>query len=311
MSELSRHAPRRSTLVLPGSNERFLEKAPSIDADAFILDLEDAVAPEEKPAARAKICAALVGADFGGRPVSVRVNGWTTPWGRDDVAAVVTGCHGRLDAVMLPKAAGPGEIAALGELIDEVEKDAGIAAGTTGIDILVESAIGLARVEDAVVASPRVESLAVGLGDLAASLRMPVLVAGDSSTNYPGDIYHYVLFRLLVAGRAAGITVVDGAYQRVDDLDGLGEIARRSRALGFDGKWAIHPGQVPLLNSIYAPSPEEIARAEAIIEALDRAISTDRRGAVRDADEMLDEASRAMADAVLSRARRNGAGSNG
>jgi citrate lyase subunit beta/citryl-CoA lyase len=308
VSELSRHAPRRSTLVLPGSNERFLVKAPSVDADAFLLDLEDAVAPEEKPSARTKVCAAVCASDFGRRPVAVRMNGWTTPWARDDVTAVVAGCRGRLDAVMLPKASGPDEVAALSALIDEVEQSAGIAHGTTGIDILVESAIGLARVEDAVVASPRVESLSVGLGDLAASLRMPMLVAGDAEQRYPGDIFHYVLVRLLVAARAADITVLDGAYHRIDDLDGLVGIAQRSRALGFDGKWAIHPDQVAPLNAVYAPTPDEVARAKTIIRTLDEAIAARQHGAVRDADEMLDEASRKMAEAILERDRRSGGG---
>jgi citrate lyase subunit beta/citryl-CoA lyase len=306
MSVRSRRAPRRSTLVLPGSNERFLAKAPSIDADAFLLDLEDAVVPEEKPAARERICAAVGLSDFGGRPVSVRVNGWTTQWARDDVREVVAGCRGALDAVMLPKAAGPDEVTELAALLDAVEREAGIPVGTTGIDLLVESAVGLSRVEQSVVASPRVESLSVGLGDLAASLQMPVLVAGDAAAGYPGDIYHYILVRLLVAGRAADIAVLDGAYQRVDDLEGLRAIALRSRALGFDGKWAIHPSQVSLLNDLYAPTREEVVRAEAIVYALDQALVTDQRGAVRDADEMLDEASRKMAESVLARARRSG-----
>jgi citrate lyase subunit beta/citryl-CoA lyase len=305
VSKRSRESPRRSNLTLPGSNERFLAKAPSIDADAFILDLEDAVAPGEKVGARAKICAAVLENDFGGRPVTVRINGWTTEWARDDVATVVAGCKGRLDAVMVPKASGPEEIRAVSALIDEIERIEGITLGTTGIDILVESAVGLASVEATVLASPRIESLSVGLGDLAATLGMPVLVAGEPVAGYPGDIYHYALFRLLVAGRAAEIAVIDGAYQRVEDLETLEQIARRTRALGFDGKWAIHPSQVGVLNGIYAPSPEEIARAQAVISALDAAIESDQAGAIRDADEMIDEASRTMAIAVLARAARS------
>ena len=304
MSEHRRTAPRRSSLALPGSSERFLQKAPSIDADAFILDLEDAVAPSEKVAARAKIVDAVLSLDFDERPVALRINAWTTPWATDDVRTVVAGCRGRLGSVMLPKTDGPAEIVALSALIDGVERDAGIAPGTTGIDVLIESARGLARVEDTVLASPRVECLAIGVGDLAATLRMPVLVAGALSETYPGDIYHYALCRLLVAGRAAGVTVVDGPYLRLDDLDGLVEIAGRSRALGFDGKWAIHPDQVPILNDVYSSTPSEIARAEAVISALDAALEDEGRGAVRNADEMIDEASRKMAAAVLGRAPR-------
>jgi citrate lyase subunit beta/citryl-CoA lyase len=305
VSEASRRAPRRTSLALPGSSERFLAKAPSIDADAFILDLEDAVAPSEKPGARAKIVEAVRTLDFGGRPVSVRVNGWTTRWARDDVVEVVTGCAGRLTGVVLPKAAGPGEIAELSALLDEVERDAGVPHGTTGIDALVESAIGLSRVEETVLASPRVESVGIGIGDLAAALGMPVLIAGAPSDTYPGDVYHYALFRLLVAGRAAGITVVDGPYQRLGDLDGLRAAAERTRALGFDGKWVIHPDQVPVVNDVFSPTPEEIARAEAVIAALDGAIASDGRGAIRDADEMIDEVSRKMAETVLARAHRS------
>jgi citrate lyase subunit beta/citryl-CoA lyase len=279
-----------------------LEKAPSVDADAFLLDLEDAVAPSEKANARAQVIEAILSLDFDRRPVAVRVNGWASPWALDDVTEVVGGCRGRLGSVMLPKAAGPGEVVALSALLDEVERSAGIEPGSTGIDVVIESAGGLSRVEDTVLASPRVESLAVGLGDLAATLGMPVLVAGAPSETYPGDIYHYALFRILVAGRAAGVTTSDSPYLRLGDLDGLSTIASRSRALGFDGKWAIHPDQVPVLNAIFSPTPDEIARATAVIDALDRAIADEGRGAVRHSDEMIDEATRKMAASVLARA---------
>ncbi len=311
MNTSRRTAPRRSTLALPGSSERFLAKAPSIDADAFVLDLEDAVAALEKPGARHKIVDAVLARDFGGRPVAVRVNGWTTPWAVEDITTVVAGCRGRLGSVMLPKSDGPEQIAAVAALLDEVERDAGIPLGSTGIDVLVETARGLVRVEETVCASPRVESLAIGMGDLAASLQMPVLVAGAPVPGYPGDVYHYALVRLLVAGRAAGIAVVDGPYQRLGDPEGLTEAARRTRALGFDGKWAVHPEQVGVINGVFSPTPEEVARAEAVIARLDEAAHDEGRGAVRDSGEMIDEVSRKMAEATLARRPRVPVGRDG
>lgn len=302
MSERSRTLPRRSVLAVPGSSERFLGKAPSLAADMFLLDLEDAVAPSEKAAARSKVVTAIRDLDFGNAVLGVRLNGWATRWTFRDVLEVVGAAGERLDLVMLPKAEQVGEVVALDLLLSQVEVEAGLAPGRTGIEIQIESARGLANADELCGASSRIESVVLGPVDLAASLGMPMLTGGDVPDGYPGDHYHAVHLAILVAARSHGIQAIDGPYLRLDDLHGLRLLGGRTRALGFDGKWAIHPSQIDVLNELFTPDAAQVARAKEIISSLDAAASGDGRGALRNDGEMLDEASRKMALAVLRRA---------
>jgi citrate lyase subunit beta/citryl-CoA lyase len=295
--------PRRSVLVLPGSSERFLNKAPSIDADMVLLDLEDAVAPSEKPAARKKVVAAVRDLDFSERVLGVRLNAWSSPFLLRDVLEVVGHAGERLDLVTLPKVETPGQVAALDLLLAQVEAEAGLQPGHLGIEVQIESALGLQHVREICEASPRTEAVVLGPIDLAASLGMPMLNGGDDP-DYSGDRYHTVHLALLVAARVAGIQVIDGPYLRLGDLAGLELLARRTRALGFDGKWAIHPEQVGTLNAVFSPEPAEVERALSILAALDAGSEREGRGALRDGGEMLDEASRKVALVVVARARR-------
>lgn len=298
-----RTSPRRSMLALPGSNERFLQKSTVLPADAVVIDLEDAVASDAKVLAREFTARALSELDFGERIVTVRVNPWQSRLTLGDLIAVVTPATERLDAIALPKTNSASEVVALDLVLHDLESSAGRAPGSIGIDVLIETASGLANVEEICVASPRVDSVALGRADLSASLGMPALVGGADVDAYPGDHFHFILSKVLLAGRVAGISVLDGPYLRLDDEAGLRMLARRSAVLGFDGKWAIHPDQVAALNEIFSPSADDIARAEAILDTLDDAASIRGEGALRDGGEMLDEASRKMAMAILSRAR--------
>lgn len=302
MTVARRQQARRSVLALPGSSERFLAKATDVPADAVMIDLEDAVAPSAKAAARSLVAEALATLDFGDRVVSVRVNAWSTGLTVADLLAVVTPSATRLDAIALPKTNSAAEVIALDLVLSDLERAAGLRAGAIGIDVLIETALGLSNVETICVASPRVCSVALGRADLSASLRMPALVGGADVNAYDGDHFHFILSKVLLAARVGGILAIDGPYLRLEDLDGLSRIARRSATLGFDGKWAIHPSQLEIVNVIFTPTDEEIRRAESILSALSTSESENGQGALRDGEEMLDEASRKMALAILSRA---------
>jgi citrate lyase subunit beta / citryl-CoA lyase len=295
-----RYRARRSCLAVPASNQRFIEKARGLPADEVFLDLEDAVAPAVKAAARANAAAAAAG-EWGGRLVAVRVNDATTQWAHRDVLDVVGG-GGRVDVVILPKVTSPDHVVWLDLLLGQVEREAGLAAGQTGIEAQIEDASGLAAVNAIAVASPRLEALVFGPADFTASVGIRSLDVGAQPEGYVGgDAYHYALMRILIAARARGAAAIDGPYLKVRDVEGFRRSAASAAALGYDGKWVLHPSQVEPANEVFAPSAAEYSRAAAIIEAYSHATTVERRGAVMLGDEMIDEASGKMARAVLAR----------
>jgi citrate lyase subunit beta / citryl-CoA lyase len=294
-----RYRARRSCLAVPASNQRFIEKARGLPADEVFLDLEDAVAPAVKPAARANAAAAAAG-EWGGRLVAVRVNDATTQWAHRDVLDVVGG--GRVDVVILPKVTSPDHVVWLDLLLGQVEREAGRAAGQTGIEAQIEDASGLTAVNAIAAASPRLEALVFGPADFTASVGIRSLDVGAQPEGYIGaDAYHYALMRILIAARSLGVAAIDGPYLKVRDVEGFRRSAASAAALGYDGKWVLHPSQVEAANEVFAPSAAEYSRAAAIIEAYSHATTVERRGAVMLGDEMIDEASRKMAEAVLAR----------
>ena len=280
---------------MPASSERFLAKARDLPADEVMLDLEDSVAPGVKDAARDLAVAALRAGGWGGRLVAVRVNDATTPWAYRDVIAVVTGAAGAVDSIILPKVTSPGQVIWLDLLLGQAEQVAGVPAGRIGIEAQIEDAAGLAAVEAIAVASPRLASLVFGPADFMASVGMRSLTVGGQPEGYAFDAHHYPLMRMLVAARAAGLQAIDGPYARIGDTDGLRAAAASVAALGYDGKWVLHPAQVDVVNEAFTPSAADYARAIRILDAYERATSVDRRGAVMLDDEMIDEASRKMA----------------
>ena len=286
-----------------------LLKAQGLPADAVFLDLEDAVAPGAKEAARGNVVAALKDGDWGGKTVSVRVNDLTTAWTYRDVIAVVEGAGAALDCLIVPKVRSAHDVRWIDVLLTQVESATGLEVGRIGIEVQIEDAAGLQSVDQIAVASPRVQSLVFGPADFMASVNMRSLVVGEQPTGYDvGDAFHYVLFRILVAARAAGVQAIDGPYLAVHDLDGLRRSARRSAALGFDGKWVLHPAQVDPVNEVFTPSQEDFDRAEAVLTAYEHATSQagGMRGAVMFGDEMIDEASRKMASVVSAKGRAAG-----
>lgn len=298
-------APRRSVLSVPGSNERFLEKAVGLDADEILFDLEDSVIDEEKPAARRKVVEAIRSLDFGARLLCVRLNGWSSSSTFRDVVEVVGGAGERLDAVMLAKTSSGAEVTALDLLLTQVEREAGRPEGSIAIEVLVESAGGLAAVDAIAGASGRIATIAVGPTDLAASLGLALGEAPEDAGSGAARYHELAVMRLVVAARAHGLQAIDGPYLRIEDEEGLRLAAGRAAALGCDGKWAIHPSQIAVLNRAFTPSSEELERAAAILAELEDAAAHERRGAVARSGEMLDEASAKRAHAVLARAARH------
>ena len=290
---------RRSCLAVPASNERFIEKARELPADEVFLDLEDAVAPAAKEQARANAAAAVRGG-WGGRLVAVRVNDASTPWAHRDVLAVVSR-DGAPDVIILPKVTSPDHVVWLDLLLGQVEQEAGLPPGQTVIEAQIEDPRGLAAVNGIASSSPRLAALVFGPADFMASMGIRSLDVGGQPEGYAGDVYHYALMRILIAARAHGLQAIDGPYLKVRDTDGFRRAAASAAALGYDGKWVLHPSQVVAANEAFAPTEAEYARAVAILEAYAHATTVQARGAVMLGDEMIDEASRKMAEAVVAR----------
>ena len=300
---------RRSCLAVPGSNPRFLEKARELPADQVFLDLEDAVAPLAKPDARKNIVAALNEGGWGDRIRVVRVNDWTTEWTYRDVIEVVEGAGANLDCVMLPKVQNAEQIVALDTLRTQIEKTMGYEVGRLGIEAQIENAMGLINVDAIAAASPRVETIIFGPADFMASINMKSLVVGEQPPGYDvGDAYHYILMRILMAARAYDKQAIDGPYLQIRDIDGYKRVAGRAAALGFDGKWVLHPGQVDAANEVFSPRQEDYDHAENILDAYEWFTSEQggAKGSAMLGDEMIDEASRKMALVVAAKGRAAG-----
>src|SRR5580693_5804742 len=300
--------PRRSCLAVPGSSPRFLEKAQGLPADQVFLDLEDACAPLVKESARGAVVDALNQGDWGGKIRAVRVNDWTTHWTYRDAVTVVEGAGANLDCLMLPKVQDAGQVTALDLLLTQIEKTMGFEVGRIGIEAQIESARGLMNVEAIAAASPRLETIIFGPADFMASINMRSLVVGEQPPGYPADAYHYILMRILIAARSHDLQAIDGPYLQVRNVDGFREVARRSAALGYDGKWVLHPDQIEAANEIFSPSQEDYDHAELILDAYEWSTSAagGARGSVMLGDEMIDEASRKMALVIAGKGRAAG-----
>ncbi len=286
---------RRSVLACPGSNPRMMEKAAASAADEVFLDLEDACAPLEKPGARAKVVEALKSHDWGRKVKVVRINQVTSQYAYRDILEVVEGAGSILDCIMVPKVQNTGDVAFVDRALTQLEQELGLEPGRIAIEAQIEDAAGLVNVDQIATASRRVETIIFGPADFSASMQLPSLTVAGGSPDYPGDVFHYVLFRLAVAARAAGIQVIDGPYLAIRDVEGYGVAARKAAALGYDGKWCLHPDQIAPCNEAFTPTQQQFDRAVQILDAYKHATEVERRGAVMLGDEMIDEASRKMA----------------
>jgi len=301
--------PRRSSLAVPGSSVKMLDKARGLKSDQLFMDLEDAVAPIAKADARKNIVQALNEGGYEDKIRSVRVNDWTTQWTYTDVIEIVEGAGANLDCIMLPKVQTADQVIALDLLLTQLERTNGLEVGRLGIEAQIENAIGLINIDAIAAASPRIETIIFGPADFMASINMKSLVVGEQPPGYDtGDAYHYILMRILMAARAFDKQAIDGPYLGIKDLEGFRRVAGRSAALGFDGKWALHPDQIELANEIFSPRQEDYDHSEMILDAYEWATSSagGAKGAVMLGDEMIDEASRKMALVVSAKGRAAG-----
>lgn len=293
----------RSYLITPASNPAMIAKAAASAADAVCMDLEDAVAPNEKEASRANVARALRDLDFGDRLRAYRINALDTPYAYRDLIEVVEEAGDRLDLVIVPKVNRPADVAFVDTLLAQIEARQGFAPGRIAIEAQIETALGGVNVDAIAAASPRLAGLIFGMGDYAASLRMPLDSIGepdDNDARYPGHRWHHIMARIVTAARAFGLRAIDGPYASFRDLDGFGRACDVARVLGFDAKWCIHPGQVAAVNRAFAPPPEQVAWARTVLAEYDRATQAGR-GAIDLAGRMVDAASLRMARALVER----------
>ena len=310
---IERNAPvraYRSKLFAPGSRPELFEKAAASAADVVCLDIEDAVAPADKDKARENIVAALNEIDFGGKTVTVRVNGLDAHWCYRDVIALVERGGERLDAILIPKVGCAADVYAVDMLITQASQAVG-RKKRIGLEVLIETVLGLVNIHEIAGASKRLESLHFGSADFAASQRMRTTNIGGANAGYAmltdkdgprekhwNDLWHYPIFRMVTAARAHGLMPIDGPFGDYSDPDGFRAQATRSSILGCEGKWAIHPSQVALANEIFTPPQKEVERAKAILAAMKDAQSKGQ-GAVSLDGVLIDAASIRQAEAIV------------
>jgi len=308
----------RSELAVPGVNPALFEKAAKSAADVIFLDLEDAVAPDDKPQARKNVVAALNDIDWGRKVMAVRINGLDTHYMYRDVVDLVEHCP-RLDMLVIPKVGVPADVYALDMLVTQIEQAQGRdkrGSKRIGFEVLIETALGLANVEAIAQSSRRLEALAFGSGDFAASTRARTTIIGGLHPEYgvlsdvdaqgrreyhQADPWHAAQVRILVACRAYGLRPIDGPYGDFKDAEGYLAASRRVAALGYEGKWAIHPTQIAAANAVFSPSPEEVAKARRIVDAMAQA-AREGKGAVQVDGRLVDLANIRMAQNLLQKA---------
>jgi citrate lyase beta subunit len=294
----------RSTLFVPGSRPEMMRKAAASEADAVCLDLEDSVTPDDKPAARANVARAFNELDFGRRVRILRINGLDTPYAYRDLVEVVEAAGPRIDLVMLPKAAAARDIQFVDTLLTQMELYVGLSL-TIGIEAQIETASGYVNIREIARASKRLEALIFGAGDYAASMQMPSAGIGERDEHdavYPGDRWHAPMHAIVANARAHGLRCMDGPYAAYHDREGLDRSCRIARALGFEGKQCIHPGQLVTVNGMFAPSDDELRRATAVVQAYESAVLAGR-GAAAHEGRMIDAANLRMARTIVDRRR--------
>jgi malyl-CoA/(S)-citramalyl-CoA lyase len=304
----------RSELAVPGTNLRAMEKAPTLGADLVFLDLEDAVAPDDKVQARVNVIEALNTHDWSSCSVSVRINGLDTFWCYRDVVEVVERAGDVLDTVLIPKVGSPTDVEFVATLLDQIEQERGFAP--INLHVLIETAKGMANVEAIARSRPdRMEAMVFGVADYAASVQARTTNIGGANPDYAaltdpdgqgrrethwGDQWHSAISRIVAAARAEGLRPIDGPFGDFNDADGYRAAARRAAALGCEGKWAIHPSQIALANEVFTPSEAEVARARRILEAMEGA-AKEGKGAVSLDGRLIDAASIRMAENLIAK----------
>ena len=307
----------RSELAVPGSAPQMFEKAAASKADVVFLDLEDAVAPDQKEQARKNVIQAINEIDWGTKTLSVRINGLDTQYMYRDVVDVLEQGGDRLDVIMIPKVGTPEDVYAVDMLVTQIEA-AMKREKRLGFELIIETALGMANVNEIAKSSKRLESLHFGVADYAASTRARTTGIGGVNPDYAvltdksgddprevhwGDPWHYAISRMVVAARANGLRPLDGPFGDFADPDGFRAAARRAAVLGCEGKWAIHPSQIDLSNEVFTPPAKEVDRARRILVAMEQA-AKEGKGAVSLDGRLIDIASIRQAEALVTTADR-------
>ncbi len=295
---------RRSELATPASNLRMLRKAPGSGADLVFMDLEDACAASAKESGRANVAAMLNDRDWGSTVRAVRVNGLDTIWCHDDVVEVVAAAGRNLDILIIPKARRARDVWWFDVLLSQLEAKLGL-DHRIGLEVLIEEAEGLDNAAEIAGASPRVEAIILGTGDLSASLHARVNTNFQPILPYPGDFWHYARAKVVAAARSAGVDAIDSPFPNYGDPDAYRRECESASALGFDGKWCIHPSQVPIANQVFSPSREEVEWAQKT-EAAYRAAEAAGTGAISVNGQLVDAAHMRHVQITLSRAAKAG-----
>ncbi len=291
-------------LYVPASRWNMIEKAAASDADAVCIDLEDAVAADEKPASRANVVRAFKELDFGRKFKAFRINGIDTPFGYRDLIEVVEEVGDRIDIVMMPKAHLPQDVRFVCMLLTQIENAKGFAR-QIGLEVQIESAKGFMWLREISEASPRLQALIFGPGDYSATMQMPVANIGEMDENdriYPGHRWHAVMHTIVAAARVNGLRCLDGPYAGYTDAAGLARACQIALAMGFDGKQCIHPAQLAAVNATFTPSLEEVTKAAAVLKAYEAAAAAGQGAATHDG-RMIDAANLRMARTILERHR--------
>ncbi|MDG1008694.1 MAG: CoA ester lyase [Amylibacter sp.] len=306
----------RSELAVPGSQPEMFEKAAKSDVDVIFLDLEDAVAPDEKEGARKNIIRALNEVDWGTKSMSIRINGLDTHYMYRDVVDIVEQAGERLDLIMIPKVGTAADVYAVDMMVTQIEDAKGYRK-RIGFEHIIETALGMQNITEIAGASKRNESLHFGVADYAASTRARTTVIGGVNENYAvltdpdanenrethwGDMWHYALARMVVAARANGLRPIDGPFGDFKDVEGYRAAAYRAAVLGCEGKWAIHPSQIELANEVMSPSEAEISKAQRILKAMEEAEAAGK-GAVSLDGRLIDYASIRQAEVLVEKAK--------
>ncbi|MEQ8807031.1 MAG: CoA ester lyase [Rhodospirillales bacterium] len=305
----------RSELAVPGSNPTFMEKAAKSNADVVFLDLEDAVAPDDKAPARKNIIAALNDLDWSGKTVSMRINGLDTHYMYRDLVEILEGAPGKLDLIMIPKVGTPSDVYAIDMMVTQIE-DATKVSKRIGFELIIETALGMQNLAEIAQASKRNESLHFGVADYAASTKARTTVIGGPNRDYAvltdpddagnrdvhwGDMWHYPIAKMVVVARANGLRPIDGPFGDFSDPDGYKAQAMRASTLGCEGKWAIHPSQIDLANELFSPSEKEVTQAQRILDAMEQA-QKEGKGAVSLDGRLIDIASIRQAKVLVEKA---------
>lgn len=294
----------RSVLLVPGSNWEMIQKTAASAADAVCIDLEDAVAPEEKEASRTKVIRAFQELDFGAKLKMFRMNGLDTHFAYRDIIEIVEAAGDWIDLIVIPKVNCPQDIYVVETLLGQIESYKKYSR-PVGLEALIETALGCVNIREIAACSTRLEGLVYGPGDYAASARMPMESIGEMDEHdaiYPGHRWHHIMQSIVSAARAYDKRAIDGPFAGIRNIEGLRQAGQIGRAMGFDGKWCIHPGQVETVNQIFVPSEKEINWARLVLEEYEAALK-DGRGAIRVKGKMIDVASLRMCRAIVERAK--------